>query len=86
MVEYTGEITEAQWAKIEPLLPTPLVHPTGAVLAFLIAQYSRGFYGSYAVALAGGIYRADTLLPAPVGVGCKNGKKPKYGSALGGLF
>ena len=63
-----------------------LVHPTGAVLAFLIAQYSRGFYGSYAVALAGGIYRADTLLPAPVGVGCKNGKKPKYGSALGGLF
>ncbi|MXV82880.1 transposase [Candidatus Poribacteria bacterium] len=29
MVEYTGEITEAQWAKIEPLLPTPPRSPNG---------------------------------------------------------
>lgn len=25
MVEYIGEVPEAQWAKIEPLLPTPPV-------------------------------------------------------------
>ena len=29
MVEYTGEVTEAQWAKIEPLLPTPPRSPNG---------------------------------------------------------
>lgn len=29
MVEYTGEVTEAQGAKIEPLLPTPPRSPNG---------------------------------------------------------
>ena len=29
MAKYTGEVTDAQWAKIEPLLPKPLVHPKG---------------------------------------------------------
>lgn len=29
MVEYTGEVTEAQWAKIEPLLPKPPRSPKG---------------------------------------------------------
>ena len=29
MVEYTGEVTEAQWARIEPLLPTPPRSPKG---------------------------------------------------------
>ena len=59
-------------------LPHP-VRRKGAVDAFLTARYSKGFYGSYAVALAGGICPADTLLPAPVGGGCKNGKRRKYG-------
>ncbi len=29
MVEYTGEVTEAQWAKIEPLLPQRPRSPKG---------------------------------------------------------
>ena len=29
MIEYIGEVTEAQWAQIEPLLPTPPRSPKG---------------------------------------------------------
>ena len=79
MVAYTGEVTEAQWAKIEPLLPQPPCSPKGAVAASPIERCSRGFYGSYAVGHAGRICRVNTLPSAPVGVGCNNGKKPKYG-------
>ena len=66
-----------------PNHPVPLKE---VVDASPIGRCLRAFYGSYAVERAGKICRVDTLPSAPVGVGYKNGKKPRYGSTLGGLF
>ena len=76
-----------RWSSIREKSPRPhgpklrrccLRHPVdrkGVVNASLIVRYSKGFYGSYAVALVGRICPADTLALAPVGAVSKNGKR-----------
>lgn len=72
-------LTDAQWEKIRPLLPSGRCVRVAVDLRHRSAKYWKAFYGFCAAELGGKICRRNFPRLRPAGEGCGIGKSKRFG-------
>ena len=77
------ELTEKQWKILEPLFPEPIQSRKGGQNELRIEPVLKEYFVYFEQEHDGRTCRIGIPREVPVGVGCRNGRKPKFWSTFG---